>query len=200
MNLVWLSLSVLLWGLAHSLLASLQAKAFAARLFGTSADRFYRLAYNIFSGLSLLPIAWLFLILPDRVLYAVPLPWKVVMVLGQILAGIFLLVGVLQTGAMSFVGVSQLLSPPGQPLKLVTNGLYHYIRHPLYAAGLVFIWLSPGMTVNQLVLCAAGTVYIIIGARFEERKLRREFGDSYVTYAKATPMLIPFLRRSKSRG
>jgi protein-S-isoprenylcysteine O-methyltransferase Ste14 len=38
------------------------------------------------------------------------------------------------------------------------------------------------------------TVYILIGALFEERKLLREFGEAYAEYRRRTPMLIPWFR------
>jgi protein-S-isoprenylcysteine O-methyltransferase Ste14 len=54
------------------------------------------------------------------------------------------------------------------------------------------------MTVNLLAINVAVTVYILIGTLFEERKLRREFGEEYIEYCAATPMLIPFTKRNKS--
>jgi protein-S-isoprenylcysteine O-methyltransferase Ste14 len=40
-------------------------------------------------------------------------------------------------------------------------------------------------------LYIGATLYIIIGAYFEERKLLRDFGDAYAGYKRKTPMLIP---------
>jgi protein-S-isoprenylcysteine O-methyltransferase Ste14 len=71
------------------------------------------------------------------------------------------------------------------------------VRHPLYTAGLAFIWFTPLMTVNLLVLNIGLTVYIVIGAYFEERKLLREFGPAYAEYQRRTPMLVPGLRGSQ---
>jgi protein-S-isoprenylcysteine O-methyltransferase Ste14 len=148
--------------------------------------------------LSLLPIAWLLLALPDRVLYSVPPPWKYLMLSGQLVALAFLAIGVLQTGIWSFLGLSQLGASRSTPQGLVTSGLYRFVRHPLYAAGLAFLWLSPALTVDRLVVFVCGTVYIVVGAFFEERKLRREFGQVYAAYAAVTPMLIPFVKGNKS--
>jgi protein-S-isoprenylcysteine O-methyltransferase Ste14 len=38
------------------------------------------------------------------------------------------------------------------------------------------------------------TIYIFIGAYFEERKLLREYGEVYAEYKSRTPMLIPWLK------
>ncbi len=200
MNIVWLSLSVLLWGLVHSLLASLKAKSLAHRLLGSVSDRLYRLGYNLFAGASLLPTAWLLFSLPDRLLYVIPPPWIILSVAGQFLAVALLAIGVLQTGALSFLGLAQLISTEQQSSKLVVAGLYRHVRHPLYVAGLVFIWLLPRMTVNWLAVIASASVYILLGAWFEERKLRREFGEAYLSYAAETPMFIPFLKLKRQRN
>ena len=82
----------------------------------------------------------------------------------------------------------------------MTGGLYRYVRHPLYTAGLVFIWLLPIMTCNLLALNIGLTAYIIVGAYFEERKLLLEFGDAYAEYRQQTPMLIPGLRLPHRKG
>ena len=71
------------------------------------------------------------------------------------------------------------------------KGLYRWVRHPLYTAGLVFIWLTPVMTVNLLAMNLGLTIYIVLGAMFEERKLLHEFGQAYADYQRRTPMLIP---------
>jgi protein-S-isoprenylcysteine O-methyltransferase Ste14 len=106
-----------------------------------------------------------------------------------------LFAGLIQTDAWSFLGFRQLVQPANanQPARLVLKGFYRWVRHPLYTAGLVFIWLSPVMTVNVLAMNAGLTIYIAVGAVFEERKLLHEFGPVYAEYRKRTPMLIPGL-------
>jgi protein-S-isoprenylcysteine O-methyltransferase Ste14 len=94
----------------------------------------------------------------------------------------------------SFLGLSQPFRSTDQPGTLFTGGLYRFVRHPLYSTGLLILWLAPQMTVNRLVLIVSLTIYIVVGALFEERKLVREFGSAYVEYKARTPMLIPGLR------
>jgi protein-S-isoprenylcysteine O-methyltransferase Ste14 len=197
MHMFWIVLSVLLWGLLHSLSASLKAREWARQILGPVWNRFYRLAYNIFSVFSFLPVLVLAALTPDRRLYLVPLPWSGLMVLGELLAVAALVLAFRQTDMWEFIGFRQ-LGETDKPSGLTTSGLYHYVRHPLYSAGLAFIWLMPLMTVNVLAINLALTVYVVIGAVFEERKLRREFGQAYVEYAKVTPMFIPFLKGNKS--
>ncbi|KAF0107876.1 MAG: hypothetical protein FD146_1507 [Anaerolineaceae bacterium] len=195
---LWLILSVLLWGLLHSLLASHTAKELARRWLGDRAARFYRLGYNVFSCVSFLPVLMIAALTPDRTLYLVPLPWSGLMALGMLLSAAALVAGFRQTDAWEFIGLRQAAGPlEARDGALVTGGLYRCVRHPLYTAGIAFIWLTPLMTVNALAINAALTVYVIVGAIFEERKLRREFGQAYADYAAVTPMFIPFTKWNK---
>jgi protein-S-isoprenylcysteine O-methyltransferase Ste14 len=188
-------LAVLGYGLLHTLLASLEIKAHARNWFGSRTDRVYRLAYNFIAIFTLLPILFLPVLLVDEELYQIPFPWVILTLSVQALAVIILVAGLRQTGISSFIGFRQFLLPEDtSPPRLITNGLYRYVRHPLYTAGLAFIWLLPIMTWNLLALIIGLTAYIIIGAYFEERKLLNEFGDAYAEYRLRTPMLIPGLR------
>lgn len=193
MSILYILLSLLLWGIIHSILASLTFKALLADTVGKSAMRGYRLFYNAFSFLTFLPILYLVRTLPDAPLYSVPTPFSYPMLMGQGLGLILLLVGVLQTDTLSFIGLSQLFTDE-KPSALVTRGLYRLVRHPLYTAGLMILWLSPTVSVNSFTLYVGATIYILVGAYFEERKLLREFGSDYAEYKSKTPMLIPGLR------
>ena len=189
----------MVWGIVHSTTASLEAKGWTRRMLGEAGMRFYRFGYNLFSVVSFAPILWLMTILPDQVLYRIPPPWIYLSITGQLAAVILLVVGVLHTDALSFVGLRQLFEKSEPSSQLVTHGLYRWVRHPLYAAGLLFIWLTPVMSINSLVVALSATIYIIVGALFEERKLEREYGMNYAEYKATTPMLIPGLvfRRNK---
>jgi len=182
------------WGIVHSLLASFALKDFFRKTLGDAFIRVYRLGYNIFSVVSLLPILWLMWIMPDGVVYLIPTPGKYLMLAGQGIAAFLLLYGVLQTDTLSFVGLRQLVEPDSKPGTLVTGGLYRFVRHPLYSAGLLFLWLTTTMTVNQLTVYVCATIYIFVGAYFEERKLLREYGSAYAEYKSVTPMIVPGLR------
>jgi protein-S-isoprenylcysteine O-methyltransferase Ste14 len=185
-------LAVAAYGLVHSLLASLPVKAQAQRLFGPAAGRFYRLAYNVFATISLLPLLALPALLPGRTLYRLPLPWSLILIGVQLIAALAVALSVLQTGAFSFLGLRQLAGPlETSAPRLVTSGLYRFVRHPIYTGGLLFIWATPVMTTNLLALYLGLTLYIFVGALHEEYRLRREFGEAYREYQRRTPMLIP---------
>ena len=193
MNVFIILLSLALWGVVHSILASHFAKDMMRGMFGRDLRRFYRLIYNAFSVVTFAPILYLLVILPDTTLYQVPAPWSWVMFAGQGLSLLLLLVAVLQTDTLSFIGLKQLFVADEDSGQLVTRGLYTLVRHPLYLFSLTFLWLSPGMSVNSLAFNVGVTLYFVIGAYFEERKLLRDFGEAYAEYKRKTPMLIPGL-------
>jgi protein-S-isoprenylcysteine O-methyltransferase Ste14 len=79
--------------------------------------------------------------------------------------------------------------------RLVTVGLYRYIRHPLYSSllflgwGLFFkspSWLEAGLAL----LC---TLFLAATARVEERENFQYFGADYAEYMKHTKRFIPFV-------
>ena len=185
-------LAALAYGLLHSLLASQKTKTSVSHRFGPHSDRWYRLAYNFIAIITLLPILFLPIVLPDKEIYAIQYPWLYLTVFVQLMAIVVLVIGLRQTGIFSFLGLRQLLrTVDDTPTHLVKEGLYRYVRHPLYTAGLVLIWLIPYLTWNLLALILGLTVYIVIGAHYEERKLGREFGEAYAEYRRQTPMFVP---------
>lgn len=189
----WLILAVTLWGIVHSMMASLGFKNLLRRTFGSGFMRIYRLSYNIFSVISFAPILYLMVALPNRSLYQVPAPWSYLLLAGQGISAILLFVTVLQTDTLSFVGLRQLFEEEKSG-KLVKSGFYRFMRHPLYTFGLLILWLSPSVTVNSFIVYISSTIYILVGAYFEERKLLREFGQEYADYKSVTPMIIPGLK------
>ena len=191
----WLILlAMLVYGLLHTLLASRKMIALSRNWFGAKTDLWFRLAYNFIAIFTLLPILLLPILLIDKELYRIHSPWLMLTLIIQAFAVGVLLIGLQQTGIKSFIGLRQLMLPEDtSPPRLVTDGLYRYVRHPLYTAGLVFIWLLPIMTCNLLALNLGLTAYVFVGAYFEERKLLLDFGEAYAEYRKRTPMLIPGL-------
>ncbi|MFT3893300.1 MAG: isoprenylcysteine carboxylmethyltransferase family protein [Anaerolineales bacterium] len=187
---LWLILSIALWGFIHSLIASFGFKGFLRRVLGDGFMKLYRLLYNIFAVVSVVPVLYLAVVLPDRELYQIPSPWSYLMLAGQGLSAILLLVAVLQTDVLSFVGLRQLFEEE-KGGRLVVSGLYRVVRHPLYTFSLLILWLSPKVSLNSFIMYVSFTAYILIGIYFEERKLIREFGEEYIRYRTVTPMLVP---------
>ncbi|MFQ5942253.1 MAG: methyltransferase family protein [Anaerolineales bacterium] len=181
-----------IWGAMHSLLAAPRAKQWVRHRIGPSSDRAYRLFYNVTAVVTLLPVLAIADRFPGATLYQVPPPWVFVTTAIQVLALLIIGLTLLQTGASSFLGLRQLFGA-GEPerAQLQVSGFYRWVRHPLYTAGLVFIWLSPIVTTATLALNLAFTLYIVIGSRFEELQLAAEFGQPYLEYRRKVPSIIP---------
>jgi protein-S-isoprenylcysteine O-methyltransferase Ste14 len=79
--------------------------------------------------------------------------------------------------------------------KLVTDGLYRYLRHPRYLGIIVFTtgislvfrsWLS-------LILVVVLTLILIWRIRSEEALMRQQFGTDWEAYSQKSWRLIPFV-------
>ena len=78
---------------------------------------------------------------------------------------------------------------------LVTTGIYHYIRHPLYSSLLLLAWgiffKLPGWTGALLV--AAASLLLFATARADEAECLQFFGAPYQEYMRGTRRFIPFV-------
>ncbi len=78
---------------------------------------------------------------------------------------------------------------------LVKSGIYHYIRHPLYASLLYLAWgiffKSPSL-VGGCVATVAST-FLYATARADETECQVKFGEEYAMYMNQTRMFIPFI-------
>ncbi len=119
--------------------------------------------------------------------------------MGLELAGIAILVlgYFLMTWALITLGRNYQLggTAPRSEDKMVSNGPYGLVRHPMYGAALS---ISLGLTclVQSWTLSIVFCIYLVLVSfliPFEEIGLRKAFGDRYVAYQKRTKGLIPFI-------
>ncbi len=82
---------------------------------------------------------------------------------------------------------------------LIKTGIYARIRHPLYTATILFligfVIFSPSYTNLLHAICLF--IYLVIGLRFEEKRLTSQFGNEYVEYKDKVPMLLPRINFNK---
>lgn len=79
--------------------------------------------------------------------------------------------------------------------KLVTNGIYRYVRHPLYTIG-SSLFISFGIMADNWFIILLGTLaFIVMAIRTpkEEANLIEKFGDEYSEYMKQTGRFLPKL-------
>jgi protein-S-isoprenylcysteine O-methyltransferase Ste14 len=80
---------------------------------------------------------------------------------------------------------------------LITHGVYHTIRHPMYASGWL-LSLAQALLLQNWVAGPAGVVAFLplyfVRVPREEQMMRDHFGDAYRSYAAQTGRIVPRLR------
>jgi protein-S-isoprenylcysteine O-methyltransferase Ste14 len=86
------------------------------------------------------------------------------------------------------------IRPPSPSRGLQVGGPYQWVRHPLYLGWMLMVFATPHMTGDRLTFAAITTGYLMVAIPWEERSLRRTFGDSYARYMRAVKWrMIPFI-------
>jgi protein-S-isoprenylcysteine O-methyltransferase Ste14 len=180
----WLAYAAL-----HSLLAAHAVKACISRRW-PAAMRYYRLAYNVIATLFLLPLLWATYALPGEPLWrwSGSGAWLANALAVAALAGIWRASRAYDMA--EFLGLQAWRAQVGEDGALRLSALHRYVRHPWYSLGLLLIW-TRDMNAPFLVSALAVTLYLIVGARLEEKKLLARFGDVYRDYMQRVPGLIP---------
>jgi protein-S-isoprenylcysteine O-methyltransferase Ste14 len=80
--------------------------------------------------------------------------------------------------------------------KLVTTGIYRWVRHPLYSVGTLLFGSFALIAANWFMALATllGFVMLLVRLPNEERHLIERFGDEYKEYMKRTGRFVPRLR------
>ena len=78
---------------------------------------------------------------------------------------------------------------------LVVDGLYRYIRHPMYTSLLLLAWGAALKRLDLVTVCVVAlvTLALYFTAKVEEDENILFWGDSYEDYRKTSKMFIPFL-------
>lgn len=79
--------------------------------------------------------------------------------------------------------------------KLVEEGIYKYIRHPMYGS-LLFLCIGvllKNINIYTIILGLTAFIFLILTAKTEEKENIKYFGNSYKDYIKRTKMFVPFI-------
>lgn len=193
---------MLLFALAHSILASLRFKNWlSTRLSERTYHGAYRLIYNLVSVVTIAPIL-LITWRSGQVIWELDSSMWHLFDLLQAIGILGVLITLLQTDLGQFSGLSQiiaLLRGADLPLPregLQTKGMYRLVRHPLYFFSLLALWPVYPMTDTLFAFNIMTTLYFAIGSYFEERRMLHLFGEEYAAYQKRVPWIFPAPRLS----
>jgi len=80
-------------------------------------------------------------------------------------------------------------------VRVVDEGLYRYVRHPMYSSLLFLAWgaFCKHITPANTILIALITTFLLIAARIEENENIRFFGVAYTDYMRRSRMFIPWI-------
>ena len=191
-GLAWLS-----FGVFHSVFAGVAAKRRLDSLFGV----YYRLAYNLWAGLHIAAVWALGGALIGDQPYDLE-PGVAGAMTGIGVLGVVVLVLALREYDLGrFSGMAQIRGQMkeitlSEDEPLITGGLHLFVRHPLYLGVYLILW---GRATGDFGLATAvwGSVYLVIGAAFEDRKLLALYGDEFRDYKDRIPAIIPWRGRVK---
>lgn len=203
------------FGWLHSLFAQDGFKRWLARRTGSYfIEHFWRLLYCVLSFAALYysisTLHWDHH--PDGNHWLIAYPewlWRLMLLL-HLTSVAIIWTAFLQSDYLEFWGLKQawrgIRSLAGTPVhdapralfgtdRLVVSGLYRLVRHPMLAGGLLFLMTS-GPSRNNLIFLVMYSAYMVIGARYEERRLIRIFGDRYRRYQREVGAFAPRIARA----
>ena len=108
-----------------------------------------------------------------------------------VVAGLILIAAVYLVGSGHRAVSDEVLSSP----RVLTDGAFARVRHPLYLAALLFYILLIVLTLSLISLFVFAGIFIFYNfiASYEEKHLEQKFGQDYRDYKKNTPKWLPRL-------
>ena len=184
----------LIFAVLHSMLARQSVQLKIESLLAN----YYRLIYNLAAVLKILIVLHVGRTLLDDTRFtfldynAVYFTFLAIKYLGAVV----LVLAITAYDIGRFVGITQVIT--GERVSSFSNEplqrrfLNRWMRHPLYTGAFLVLW---GSAISSFDIWTAiwGTLYLLIGTSFEERKLVSIYGDQYRTYQQEVPRYFPSL-------
>jgi protein-S-isoprenylcysteine O-methyltransferase Ste14 len=109
---------------------------------------------------------------------------------------VFVVAAAIVVAGQATMGPSWRIGIDDQPTALVADGLYRYVRHPIYAGMIAFTVALALLAPSPWTFAAVPFVAFEVGvqARLEEAHMERLHGDLWRTYAAHTGRFFPHLQ------
>jgi len=188
-----------LFAIQHTIMARPTFKKWWTKIVSPAIERS---TFVLLASLILLLIYWQWRPMPDAI-------WDVqnetaVLIINIVfwLGWVIVLLSTFMINHFHLFGLDQvynkLKNRPPTGLVFKEHFLYKIVRHPIMLGFIIAFWATPEMTQGHLLFAVMTTLYIYVGVKYyEERDLKKELGDAYVSYQKRVPMLLPFLKLGK---
>ena len=78
---------------------------------------------------------------------------------------------------------------------LITRGIFHYIRHPLYSSLILlnlYIFIE-NISLLSAIACLVSTGFLVTASKVEEKENCAKFGNAYEEYMMKTKHYFPFI-------
>ena len=110
-----------------------------------------------------------------------------------VVAGLVLIAAVYLVRSGHRAVSDEILSSP----RILTDGAFSRVRHPLYLAALLFYVLLIVLTLSLISLFVFAGIFVFYNfiATYEERLCEQKFGQDYRDYKMNTPRWIPLLNK-----
>jgi hypothetical protein len=174
------------FALHHSLFAR---DAIKRRIAAVIPERLLRSFYVWTASLLLLAVLALWRPIPG-VVYSV-VGWRSIVHAALQLSGLWLVARSAATiDPLELAGIK----PASGAESLQTTGPYRWVRHPIYLGWLLAVNAAAEMTANRLTFALLSSAYLLLAVPWEERSLRRIFGEPYARYQRAVRWrVIPYI-------
>lgn len=194
MQIIMLVILWIAWCMLHSILISLTVTEWIRKRL-PKIFRFYRIFFNLVAVATLLPVLFYAFSLKGATIVAWDGPWRIVPILLGTVALFFFIAGALRYDFRQVLGLRQIndekaCSVLTADCSLDTGGILSVIRHPWYTGGILIVWARP-LDLVAILTNLVISVYFVVGANLEERKLQVQFGAQYKEYQRRVSMLFP---------
>ncbi|MBA2306271.1 MAG: isoprenylcysteine carboxylmethyltransferase family protein [Acidobacteria bacterium] len=174
----------------HSLFARTRLKGVVRRYVPPALER---AVYTLIASLLFVLVCWWWRPVPGAV-WSLSGPWRILGLAAQGAGIVLTLVGGRALDILDLAGIRQVLTAGPRTAPLKTDGLYGFVRHPLYFAWMLLVFGAPDMTGTRFAFAVISTVYLALAIPLEERSLIETFGPAYASYqGKVRWRMVPWL-------